>query len=520
MNLYALVIEPDPEERAVLRNALHRQQWKVCEAASAAEASRIIGNFSWNLILCDADLSTQRVAPSCDLTLLSELKRRFGPKVHIVITAAPQVNSITPFEAIINGASDYIPKPCQEDRIEQYARQVVERLRAAEREAKEALLAKRQRPTSNIPPLPELVGESEAIIRVFKELAQIVNNIYLDSLCEGGAPSRLPSIFITGETGTGKELVAQIIHQRSSQSKGQFVPVNCSNLTPELAESELFGHEAGAFTGASRRRQGLWELADGGTLFLDEITEAPPAVLPKLLRVLQDGVVKRLGSNRMMRMNVQVIAATNRDMREEVREGRFRNDLYHRLSLHRLHLPPLRDRIEDIPLIVEHFTRRHFKRDIRFTQDALDMLMSYPFPGNVRELENIVCGAARRSPDGVVYAADLCSYMELVEVSKDTGLECADEPKGSSLVSTDYVSTEVGLEEQVQRFKMQIVKETLARHNGNATRAARSLKISRPSLYRLLRDMKRDEVNAGGAGCEVMLKHDHKGQQLVSTGVS
>ena len=135
--------------------------------------------------------------------------------------------------------------------------------------------------------------------------------------------ARLPSVFITGETGTGKELVAQIIHRRSSQSRGQFVPVNCSNLTTELAESELFGHEPGAFTGASRKRQGLWELADGGTLFLDEITEAPPSVLPKLLRVLQDGMVKRLGSNRWRRTNVQVIAASNRDMREEVREGRF-----------------------------------------------------------------------------------------------------------------------------------------------------------------------------------------------------
>jgi len=495
MNLYALVIEPDPEERSVLRNALHRQQWKVCEAASVAEASRIIGSYLWNLILCDADISTQRVAPSGDQTLLSELKRRLGPKVHIVITAAPQVSSITPFEAIINGASDYISKPCQEDRIEQYSRKVVERLRAAEREAKEALLAKRQRPSSSTPPLPELVGESEAIIRVFKELAQIVNNIYLDSLCEGGAPARLPSIFITGETGTGKELVAQIIHQRSSQSKGQFVPVNCSNLTPELAESELFGHEPGAFTGASRKRQGLWEEASGGTLFLDEITEAPPSVLPKLLRVLQDGMVKRLGSNRWRRTNVQVIAASNRDMQEEVREGRFRRDLYHRLSLHRLHLPPLRERIEDVPLIAEHFARRYFRRDIRFAQDALDMLMSYPFPGNVRELENIVCGAARISTDGVVYAVDLSAYIELVRGGNSTDMNRLDALQSAGAATAYVPSNGEGLEERVHRYRLQVVKETLAKCNGNVTQTARTLKISRPSLYKILREIEQKSAS-------------------------
>lgn len=519
MDLHALVIDADAEERRVVRNALYKQQWKVCEASSVEEAMHIIGKYSLKLVFCDAYLSAQSTNATCETTLLSELKRRFGSKLHVVITAQ-QERSISPFEAILNGASDFFRKPCREEKVADYSRQVIERLRAAEREIKEAQHTAQLR-TSELPPaLPELVGESEAIINVFRRLAEIVENIHLDSLGEGSSTARLPSVFITGETGTGKELAAQIIHQRSSQSRGQFVPVNCSNLTPELAESELFGHEPGAFTGASRERQGLWELADGGTLFLDEITEAPQSVLPKLLRVLQDGMVKRLGSNRWRRTNVQVIAASNRDMREEVREGRFRSDLYHRLSLHRLHLPSLRDRIEDVPLIAEHFARRYFRRDIHFAQDALDMLMSYPFPGNVRELENIVRGTARMSPDGVVYAVDLCSYMELVDKRPDDEWGCPNVSIGSNPVTPNVFSTNEGLEEQVHRFKLQIVKETLARHNGNATRAARSLKISRPSLYRLLRDIKNEGVNVSDSECEFTLGHDSEGQQSVSVGVS
>jgi DNA-binding NtrC family response regulator len=520
MDLYALVIEPDPQERGVLRNVLRKQRWKVCDVTSVAEATRILGTFPWHLILCDADLAALSVTPSCGQTLLSELKRRFGSKAHIVITAAPRGDSLSPFEAILNGASDYVFKPCPEERVAHYSRQVIERLRAAEREAKESMLARRSPALGPDHSSPKFVGESEAIIRVFRELAQIVNNIYPDGDGAWGATARCHSIFITGETGTGKELVAQIIHQRSGQSKGRFVPVNCSNLTPELAESELFGHEAGAFTGAGRQREGLWELADGGTLFLDEITEAPPAVLPKLLRVLQDGVVKRLGSNRMRQTNVQVIAASNRDMREEVREGRFRKDLYHRLSLHQLHLPPLRDRIEDVPLIVEHFVRRHFGRKIRFTQEALDVLMSHTFPGNVRELENIVCGAARKSPDGVVYAVDLCSYLELVVERETSGRVCPSGTRGSSPFTQAAGSAEEGLEEQIHRFKLQVVKEALARHQGNATRAALSLKISRPSLYRLLRDIKPDEMSGLGGRREFSPGHNHEGQQPVSAGVS
>src|ERR1051325_1766478 len=273
MNFYALVIDEDEKERDLIRKVLDKEQWRVCEAASVEEADRIIDSFSWSLVVCDASLSVRRAEPLSDLTLLSELKRRFGRKAQIIITAAPQDGSINPLEAFLNGASDYISKPCREERIAACSRQITERLRAAEREAKAAQLARWPRASDSAPVSPDLVGNSEAIIKVFRRLAEILKEIQLDGSGVGGSDARLPSIFITGETGTGKELVAQIIHGRGGRLKGQFVPINCSNLTPELAESELFGHEQGAFTGANGKRPGLWEMADGGTLFLDEITE-------------------------------------------------------------------------------------------------------------------------------------------------------------------------------------------------------------------------------------------------------
>ena len=362
------------------------------------------------------------------------------------------------------------------------------------------------------------------MLAVYKELALIVRGARAEQLDGTGAQpagAGPPTVFITGETGTGKELVAQFIHGRGDWARGQFLPINCSNLTPELAEAELFGHEPGAFTGASRARQGLWELADGGTLFLDEITEAPPAVLPKLLRVLQDGMFKRLGSNRWRRTNVQVIAATNRDMQRELQAGRFRSDLYHRLSLHQLHLPPLRERLEDVPSIIAHLVQRHNTRALNFARDALELLMAYPFPGNVRELENIVRWAARRSPDGMVYAVDLCAYLQPV-ADRAIGAEwvCGHGSNRPSQVTPAASATDEGLAEQMQRVKLRLVQEALARYNGNATQTARALKISRPSLYRLLKDIKRQEDNVPDNECKFVIGHDQEGQGASSAGVN
>jgi DNA-binding NtrC family response regulator len=494
MDLHALVIDEDAQERRVLRNLLESHYWKVAEAGTLADAARLLGEHAWALVFCDASLSTRRIEPSRDLTLLGELKRRFGTKAHLVITAAVG-RPITALEAILNGAADYLLKPCQETQILACSQAVIERLRAAERETERARHDAYPTASEIAPADPEFVGGSSVILKVFKDLAGVLNSLHHSDNQRQGSKERAapqPTILITGETGTGKELVAQIIHQRGSRSKGPFIPINCSNLSPDLAESELFGYMPGAFTGALKEKPGLWELADGGTLFLDEVTEAPQSVLPKLLRVLQDGQVKRVGANSWKQTHVQVIAASNRDIQTEISAGRFRADLYHRLSLHKLHIPPLRERLEDIPLIVEHLARRHFARQLRFTQEALDVLMTYSFPGNVRELENILRGAARKSLDGVVYAVDLAAYVEMIETGTETHQRelRALGARATATASTLFPpSSGEGLEEQVRRFKLQVVRETLARCNGNVTRAAHELKISRPSLYRLIREM-------------------------------
>lgn len=498
MELLALVIDTDACQRSVVRNALKRDDWEVCEAASVDAAMCFIGQLpSWRLVFCDAELSGQSVNSTRGLTLLGELKKCCGESGQVVITASAG-SPITPLEALLNGASEYIRKPLQEHKILEFSHGVLERLRAIEREEREKRCGSL---TSGLAPVaPEFVGESEAIIKVFKDLARIVSGIWHDDAERQqtkGTETPQTSIFISGETGTGKELIARLIHQHSSKADGRFVPVNCSSLSPDLAESQLFGHTPGAFTGALKEKEGLWELADGGTLFLDEITEAPPSVLPKLLRVLQDGQMNRLGSNQWKQTHVQVIAASNRDMRTEVNTGRFRADLYHRLSLHKLHIPPLRERLEDIPLIVQHFARRHFTRQIRFAQEALDVLMAYSFPGNVRELENIVRGAARKSPDGVVYAFDLAAYVEMIAVH-DAGHradlnELAAAAKDNALTDSAYPSGE-GLNEQVRRFILQVVRQTLAQHDNNVSQTSRALKISRPSLYKILRDIEQDDA--------------------------
>lgn len=506
MELLALVIDNNAFHRSVVRNALKRHDWVVYEAVSIDTALCSINErSSWGLIFCDVELSTKSIdSLNGSSTLLGELKRRCRAGTQIVITATAG-RPVTALEAILNGATEYLRKPLQEEQIVELSRGFRERILAAEKEESPCSIGSVY--SERTPAALEFIGESATILRVFKDLAHVVSGVRHDDHQRQRDDNLLaprPSVFITGETGTGKELIARLIHQYGSQANGHFVPINCSNLSPELAESELFGHMPGAFTGATKEKEGLWEVASGGTLFLDEITEAPPSVLPKLLRVLQDGQVKRLGSNRWKQTWVQVIAASNRDIQAEIKMGRFRADLYHRLSHHKLHIPPLRERLDDIPLIVDYISRRHFTRHIRFSQEALDMLMTYGFPGNVRELENIVRSVVRRALDGVVYAVDLIAYIEML---KDRGAgyqtescEFAITAKNNSLTDSVPLSP-AGFEEQVHQFKLQLVREALVKCNNNVVRTARYLEMSRPSLYKLLKDI--DRENSTGYDADI-----------------
>ena len=265
------------------------------------------------------------------------------------------------------------------------------------------------------------------------------------------------------------------------------MPINCSTLPADLAESELFGHEPGAFTGAVREKKGLWELANGGTLFLDEITEAPYAVLPKLLRVLQESTFKRLGSNRWIPVDVQVVAASNRDLKAEIQAGRFREDLYHRLSLFEFHLPPLRERREDIPLLVTHFARRYAVHPVKFSRDALDLLVQHSWPGNVRELENVVRAAVSHAADGMIYAVDL---LPRLQSNRDVNATCLGRSDLTASGAEEKLTTSpVPLVAQVKEFKLKTVREALRQHRGNITHTAAALGMTRPTLYKLLKEI-------------------------------
>jgi two-component system response regulator HydG len=285
------------------------------------------------------------------------------------------------------------------------------------------------------------------------------------------------TVLILGESGTGKELVARALHDGSTRAMQAFVPVNCAALSPALIESELFGHEKGAFTGAESRSKGAFEEADGGTLFLDEVGELPLELQAKLLRVLEGGEVKRVGSSRPFQVDVRVVAATNRDLLREARQGRFRMDLYYRLSIVPLALPPLRERRKDIRLLAEHFLRLYTPREqtVKFTPAALTRLQHHPWPGNVRELRNVVCRALLMRHSQKIDVDDLTFEQE-------PGYEPGD-PEGRLLELPEGMT----LEQMMQQVERQLIESTLRRCDYHKDKAAKLLGIARSSLFERLK---------------------------------
>jgi two-component system response regulator AtoC len=311
----------------------------------------------------------------------------------------------------------------------------------------------------------DLVGRSHAFIEVMKQVGRV-------------AATNLP-VFLTGESGTGKELVALTLHRRSKQADKTFVAVNCGAIPAELIESELFGHMKGSFTGADRDRRGLWEEANEGTVFLDEITETSLSFQVKLLRVLQEGEVRRVGSNQTQRVNVRVIAASNRDVEVEVKAGRFREDLYYRLNAVSIMLPPLRERRDDIPPLAQTFADRVYSLgpSVRFSTDALELLQKYPWPGNIRELENAVVRASAMC-DGLIRVQDLPerirSFEQQANATADASLAASIAP-----AIEDWPSLSV--------IEGRHVARVLAHTGGNKQAASRVLGVDRKTLDRMIK---------------------------------
>ncbi len=356
-----LVVDDDPGHRGMLEALLSRWGLAVTSAPDGKEAVERVRERPFDMVLMDIRM------PDMDgITALKEI-RKYNPAVPVVLmTAYSAVESAV--EAMKSGAVDYLIKPLDFDLLKETLFKTLERGEAASPDARAPL------------PVEGIVGNSPAIRRMLEMIHTV-------------APSEA-TVLITGKSGTGKELVARAIHNQSRRKDGPWVAVNCAALTESLLESELFGHEKGAFTGADKRRDGRFLQADGGTLFLDEIGEISLLMQVKLLRAIQQREIQRVGGDATLKVDVRIVAATNRNLLDEVAAGRFREDLYYRLNVVSIQVPSLQERREDIPLLAEHFLKvfgERNRKDVKgFTPKAMDMLVKYPWPGNVRELENAV----------------------------------------------------------------------------------------------------------------------------------
>ena len=379
-----LVVDDEVNYLTVMEALLGDTGYEVLTAPSALEALKIAGASDLDLVLTD-----MKMPKMSGIELLDELHRLYPDLPVIIMTAFGTVEKAV--TAMKKGAFDYILKPFKNDEI------LVTIAKALEH--RHLLLTNRllYQELEKKYGFPNIVGES----RVMQEILALVKRV----------ASSKATVLVTGESGTGKELVARAIHQCSNRAQKPFISVNCAALTETLLESELFGHERGAFTDAVAMRKGRFELADGGTLFLDEVAEMSQALQAKLLRVLQEMEFERVGGNRTIKVDVRVVAATNRDLKEEVEAGRFREDLFYRLNVVHLQVPPLRQRQEDIPLLAAHFVKKYVQENvrgkIRLTPEALKVLVQYAWPGNVRELENVMERAVILCHNNLITPEDL-----------------------------------------------------------------------------------------------------------------
>jgi DNA-binding NtrC family response regulator len=438
------VIDDDASSRELLARVLAERGWRVEQLADGRDAlDRLAAGAAPDLVVSDI-----RMAEVDGLAVTEAFAREAPDTPVILVTAFGNVDGAV--EAIRRGAFDYVSKPYDVDAVQLTAARALEQRRLAE---ENRVLRRQLRDKYR---LENAVGRSEAMLQVFKTAARVAAS---------GA-----TVLILGESGTGKELVARAIHQASPRAAGPFVPVDCGAIAEGVLESELFGHVRGAFTGAQSARRGLFEEASGGTLFLDEVGDVGPGLQARLLRALQEGTIRRVGANDAIPVDVRVVAATNRDLEAAVKAGRFREDLYYRLNVVTIRIPPLRDRREDVPLLAEHFAAKHGRGEgAAISPAARALLQAYDWPGNVRELENVIARALALNPSGVVVPADLPDRIHGGPAEPVRGLPL---PAGFR----------PSLDELGRRYAALVLAEC----GGNKTRAAEVLGIDRKTLYRIL----------------------------------
>ncbi|MBW1645906.1 MAG: sigma-54-dependent Fis family transcriptional regulator [Deltaproteobacteria bacterium] len=445
-----LVVDDEAGMAEFLEIMLSRQHYRVTVTTSARRAAALIGEQTFDLVISDISMPEMS-----GLELLRLVKEKSPATEMVMITA--YASSETAIEAMKCGAYDYITKPFNNDEILLTIRKALENSRLQrENRRLQAELEKKYG-------FGNLIGKSPAMLRVYELIKRV-------------APVKA-NVLLTGESGTGKELVARAIHYAGPRKDRPLITVNCGAIPEQLLESEFFGHEKGAFTGADRARQGYLAAADGGTVFLDEIGELPPALQVKLLRVIQEKRFTPVGSTRELAVDIQLISATNRDLEAEVAAGNFREDLFYRLNVIRIDLPPLRERSLDIPLLARHFLDRYAREYQRpltgFTPEALQCLAAYHYPGNVRELENIVERAV---------------VLETGELLTPASLPAALGGRSDSPETSLYRLPDAGLdlEATVAELEKELIRQALERCGHHKTKAAALLGLSfRSFRYRL-----------------------------------
>lgn len=449
MKPVVLIVDDERNSRDGLARAL-RRNYDVHVAESGAVALKILSEVSVDVMLSDL-----RMPVMDGMTLMQRALANAPDLVCILLTAYGSME--TAVEAMRHGATDFLTKPVNLDELELVLNRVL-RSQVAEvenRRLREQLDSKYG--------VENIIGNSPAMQAVFDRVRQV-------------AASPRATVLVQGESGTGKELVAKALHQLSSRKNGAFVPVHCAALSETLLESELFGHEKGAFTGANEVRKGRFELADGGSLFLDEIGEVDASVQVKLLRALEERRFERVGGQKTLEVDTRLITATNRDLKQMVADGTFREDLYYRLNVISIELPPLRERPGDVALLLTHYldvlSRENERKISSFTSEAVDLLVGYSWPGNVRELRNVV--------------------EQMVVLTQGTQIDVADVPPHIRSQHED-ASIQLG-SMTLSEIEKEAVRQALVATGGNRTRAAEQLGVSRRTLHRKILEFGFDEV--------------------------
>ncbi len=444
-----LVVDDEENLRHLLLVILKKAGYEPTAVPDGRRALDLLRKERFGIVLCDI-----RMPVMDGMEFLSHVSEE-GLDGYVIMMSA-YGSTETAVESMKRGAYDYVSKPFKPDEILLTLRKVEEReqLYRENQELRRAL----DREIS----FDGIIGQSDAMKRIFDTVTKI-------------APHRT-NVLITGESGTGKELLARAIHRNSDRAGGPLVPVNCGAIPEQLLETELFGHVKGAFTGAVRDHDGLFEQADGGTLFLDEIAELPLALQVKLLRAIEDNVIRRVGDTRGRQVDVRLVAATGTDLDEAVAQGRFREDLFYRLNVIQLQVPPLRQRREDIPLLLDHFVETHARRHGMVVRgpdrDAMRALLSYPWPGNVRELENVMERAVLLADGDEIRLRDL-----------------PDAVGGGALHHPPpHPGDDLSIKKATRQLEAHLIERALRRTRGNRTRAAKLLELSHRALLYKMRD--------------------------------